>query len=340
MFVLRDVAFHSSNLIAFEEQRCHLRKREQFFGHDTRWDAPDSIYKPILKNKPRLFCVCNLVKSFCVSCSVALPILRTIGNAVLGRALAVAIMGLKKLLGSVFCLLVVYTARSEVRVSVLDVNGVAWLTYECTAGEVVRAFALDVSVDRGQIVGVSGFLRGESKAGATGYGIFPASFRDHIVVNSATNIDWNSADYTPLALVTDSPGDTLPGLNSSGVTLELGGLWNPNDAAAVPAARGLLCTLQLNQAANVSVAANISRGGIVGAFAGVAIEPVFIGGLVGPAITSATVQDGMMTVIYKGGELQTAPSVSGPWSDTGDSSGRYLDPVVTGQMKFYRVRSL
>ena len=248
-------------------------------------------------------------------------------------------MDLGKFLGIVFCLLVVHVARSEVRVSVQDTNGVAWLTYQCTAGEVVRAFALDVSVDRGQILGVSGYFRGESKPGATGYGIFPASFRDHIVVTSPTNIDWSASDYTPLAVTSDSPSDTLPGLNSSGVTLELGGLWDPNNGTTVPASSGTLCALQLSEPANVSVAANVSRGGVVGVFAESTIQPVFIGSYVGPAITSATVQDGIMTVIFKGGELQTAPSIEGPWSDTGDSSGRYLDLVVTGQMKFYRVRS-
>jgi len=33
---------------------------------------------------------------------------------------------------------------------------------------------------------------------------------------------------THRCVVADYPGDTQPGLNSSGITLELGGLWDPN----------------------------------------------------------------------------------------------------------------
>ena len=47
------------------------------------------------------------------------------------------------------CLLVA-SARAEVRVFVQEENRAASIKYECTGGEVVRAFALNVSVDRGQ----------------------------------------------------------------------------------------------------------------------------------------------------------------------------------------------
>jgi hypothetical protein len=241
-------------------------------------------------------------------------------------------------LGFLFGLLLVASTRAEVRVSVQDTNGIAWITYACTAGEVVRAFALDVSVDKGQIVGVFGFFRGLSQPGSTGYGVFPASFRDYIVVGSGTNIDWSRSDYTPLADVSDSPGNTLPGLNSPGVTLELGGLWDPTVPAAIPGPSGTLCALQLSQSANVSVAANVIRGGVVSAFPGTIIQPVFIGGPVGPQINSATLQNGVMTVLFSGGELQTAAAADGPWTDTGNLSGIYMDPVGTNQAKFYRVR--
>ena len=55
---------------------------------------------------------------------------------------------------------------AEVRVYVEPLGGLAWLKYECTAGEVVRAFALDVTVDRGVILGVSDYVVGESTASA------------------------------------------------------------------------------------------------------------------------------------------------------------------------------
>src|SRR5579859_3818756 len=123
-------------------------------------------------------------------------------------------------------LLLSATGRAEVRVFVQDSNSLALIKYECTGGELVRAFALDVSVDQGQIIGISNFLRGPSTAGATGYGIFPASFRDHLAAGAGTNVNWAASDYTPLAVPADAPADTLPGLNSSGVTLEFAGLWD------------------------------------------------------------------------------------------------------------------
>src|SRR5690242_7617903 len=116
------------------------------------------------------------------------------------------------------------------------------------------------------------FFRGPGSAQATGYGIFPASFRDHLA-GTGSDIDWSSSDYAPLADVTDSPGDTLPGLNSSGVTLELGGLWDPTVAGASPGPSGTLCALQLSQPARVSVSANLTRGGVISAFPGTLITP-------------------------------------------------------------------
>jgi hypothetical protein len=241
------------------------------------------------------------------------------------------------LIAGLIALHVACAARAEVRVFVQSSNGVAWVQYTCTAGEVVRAFALDVSVDRGQILGVSGFFRGDSKAGATGYGIFPASFRDHINVGAGTNIDWSSSGYSPVAVPADSPNDTLPGVNSSGVTLELGALWDPTVPAAAPGPAGTLCALTLSQPARVSLAPNISRGGVVSAFPDIAINPVFTGTIVGPAITSATIQNGRMSVLFNGGELQTATAVDGPWTDTGDVSGSHLESLGTNQTKFFRV---
>jgi hypothetical protein len=244
-------------------------------------------------------------------------------------------------LGTLLGLLLVTSGRAEVRVFIEDNGGVVGLQYECTAGEVVRAFALDVLVDHGQITNVSGFFRGPSRVGATGYGIFPASFRDNFTVAVETNIDWEATNYTPLASSADLPTDTLPGLNSAGVTLELGGLWDPTVPETIPGPTGALCALALSQPATVSVRANVSRGGVVSAFPGSVIQPVFFGAFVGgPSITSATLQNGLMTILFSGGELQTAFSVNGPWNDTGDISGNHIEALGTNQMKFYRVRKL
>ncbi len=142
-----------------------------------------------------------------------------------------------------------------------------------------------------------------------------------------------------LANPADNPANTLPGLDTSGVTLELGGIWDPTVLAAIPGPTGILCGLELSQPANVSVTANVVRGGVVSAFSGITLQPVFTGGPVGPLMVSATLQNGMMTVLFHGGELQTATSVNGPWVGTGDRSGAHTEPIGTSPMRFYRVSS-
>jgi hypothetical protein len=238
------------------------------------------------------------------------------------------------------CLLSAW-AQGEVRVFVQDMGGAAWIKYECTAGEAVRAFALDVSVNRGQIIGISDFFRGVSTAGARGYGIFPSAFRDHITPGPGTNIDWNVSGYTPLAVAADRPADTLPGLNSSGVTLEFGGLWDPTVPAAMPDPAGTLCALQISEPAQVSVAANAARGGVVSAMPDVLLTPVFSGAAVAPpfpAITGVTLVDGLLIVYFRDGELLTAPTTTGPWTGTGNTSGTYTNAVQGTAARFYRVR--
>ena len=231
------------------------------------------------------------------------------------------------------CLLAA-SSQCAVRVFVQDTNGVAAIKYECTAGEVVRSFALDVSLAKGRVLGITNFFRGESKVGAKGYGIFPAAFRDYITVSSGTNANWNTNGYTPLAVVADSPTNTLPGLNSAGVTLELGGLWDAAAPAAFPPAAGTLCALQVSEAAEVSVAANASRGGVVSATSGVSITPVFAGALVepleAPAITnqpaSLTVCAGSPAVFHVGA---TGTGLTYQWRVSGNGGTTFTNISAT-----------
>jgi hypothetical protein len=231
------------------------------------------------------------------------------------------------------------SAQASVRVFVQDTNGVAWLKYQCTAGEVVRSFALDVTVDQGVIFGVSDFLVGVSKPAAKGYGIFPASFRDHATVNSGTNVTFDATQYSPAAVVADFPSDTRPGLNSSGITLEFGALWDPNLPAAIPGPTGTLCALHLSRAANVSVTPNVSRGGVIASPPDVALTTIFAGTFVDAdaVILSATVTNGVLNLTFKGGELETAPAAPGPWTGTGNSTGSLSEAIATSGSKFYRV---
>jgi hypothetical protein len=229
-------------------------------------------------------------------------------------------------------------SQAEVRVFVTDTNGVAWLGYECTSGESVRAFALDVSVDRGQIIGISDFFRGPGTASATGYGIFPSSFRDHLASAGVTNINWSDSAYSPVANPADSSTGTLSGLGTAGVTLEFGALWDPGTPAAIPPSSGVLCSFTLSQPAIISVAANVLRGGVVST-SPLPITLNLKGGIVGPAILNTTIQDGTTQILFKGGELQTAPGINGPWTGTGELSGSYQEPFDPGQARFFRVRT-
>jgi hypothetical protein len=201
----------------------------------------------------------------------------------------------------------------------------------------VRSFALDVTVDGGQILGVTNYFRGLSTAAARGYGVFPASFRDNVIVSSGSNAVWTAAQYSPLAVPADNPLGTLPGLNSSGVTLEFGAIWNPTVPAAAPPSSGTLCALILSQTAQVTVAPNAARGGIVPSPPELVITPQFSGALVGPAILSARVTGGQITVLFQSGELERAPAAPGPWTGTGNSSGSYTAAISGAPAQFYRV---
>ncbi len=229
------------------------------------------------------------------------------------------------------------STQAAVRVFVQQTNGLATINYQCTAGEVVRSFALDVTVDRGQILSVTNYFRGLSTTGARGYGVFPASFRDNVTVSSGTNADWSSPAYSPLAVSADNPGGTLPGLNSSGVTLEFGAIWDPAVAAAAPPASGMLCALGLSQTANVTVGPNAARGGLVPSPPELIITPQFSGALVGPAILSAAVNSGQITVLFQSGELEAATAPEGPWTGTGNTSGAFSESINAAPAKFYRV---
>jgi len=236
---------------------------------------------------------------------------------------------------------------AEVRVFVEDAGGMAWLKYECTGGEIVRAFPLDVVVDQGEIIEISDFFIGVSTATAQGYGMFPTAFRDHLTVSPDGNVDWAAAAYTPVASSGDNPLGTQPGLGTAGVTLELGGLWDPNDAFTTPPSAGTLCMLQLSEAANVSVTANVARGGLLSATPAPIDDAVFTSAYVSPRpdspiISEVFVGDGLITIRFSGGDLEataTLPAEAEDWETIGTANGEYEVPLQSGEgARFYRVR--
>jgi hypothetical protein len=156
------------------------------------------------------------------------------------------------------------SALADVRIVVEPNEGLAKINYD-TDGEKVRAFALDITVDAGAIIDITGFIRGESTAENPGYGIFPANFGRYITVDAESGevAAWDIADYTPVADPCD-PG-ALGGLGTEGITIEMGALYYPADdnSPNAPPNSGTLCTLVLSDVANVSVSLNEARGGIV-----------------------------------------------------------------------------
>lgn len=246
----------------------------------------------------------------------------------------------KKWIGLFVLVIIAEPVSASVRVYVEDAGGKALIKYECTAGEIIRAFALDVTVSEGQITGISDFFRGECTSAAQGYGFFPSAFRDHVVVTNGTNVNWDVSNYSPLAVPTDRSDDTQPGFNSAGVTLEFGALWRSDVPATSPPASGVLCALELSQPALVSIAENHARGGIVPVAPGGVIQKEFQAAFVDPEIivTGIAVSNGVVTITFKGGELETANELSGPWVSTGNNSGSYSFAAGTAEVKFFRVR--
>lgn len=155
-------------------------------------------------------------------------------------------------------------AMAAVHITVESDGSMAAVKY-ATDGERVRAFALDITVNKGKIVGISDFIRGESTAKKPGYGIFPGNFGRYITVDATTGevASWDPNGYTPVADPCD-PG-ALGGLGTNGITVEMGALYYPtgDDSPNAPPTSGLLFKLTLSEAATVTIALNEARGGVV-----------------------------------------------------------------------------
>jgi len=171
---------------------------------------------------------------------------------------------MKKLCALLAVLVAASPALAAVRI-IAEPNGMTVAIKYETDGEKVRAFALDITVDTGKIVGISDFIRGESTAANPGYGIFPANFARYITVNADTGevAKWDVNDYTPVADPCDS--GALGGLGTNGITIEMGALYYPTEdnSPNAPPNSGQLFTLTVSEPATVTIALNEIRGGVV-----------------------------------------------------------------------------
>lgn len=158
--------------------------------------------------------------------------------------------------------LIASPAWATVNITVTDLgDGVAEISYDATSEtQLVRAFALDITVDAGNIVEVNDFKTGVSVADDDGFGIFPANFSRYITVNAQGDVDnWGVAGYTPVADEAD-PG-AAGGLGGPAITIEMGSLYDGD--ANKPPKSGVLCTLKVDTSCNMSVTTNAMRGNIV-----------------------------------------------------------------------------
>ncbi len=123
-------------------------------------------------------------------------------------------------------------------------SGVYEVSYE-TDGNLPRAFALDIEVDAGTIDAVDTSMN-------TAYDIYPGSI---VIIDNDIN-DPGSA------VCGNSYPDTLGGIGTAGVTIEMGSLYADSDPA--PDTSGVLFTFTVSDtAAVVTITENGIRGGIV-----------------------------------------------------------------------------
>ena len=131
-----------------------------------------------------------------------------------------------------------------------------------------RAFALDLTVTDGNIVACEPNVAGECTSTSKGFGIFPGT----IDVNDITGVV--DSNGTPVAPQGDLPSDTLPGLDSNGITIETGSLYVDSNA---PGNTGTLCRITVDAACTLNITTNVSRAGVVlenGASTEDAVSPV------------------------------------------------------------------
>ena len=177
---------------------------------------------------------------------------------------------MKKITLILAVLLFVAPAMGAVTLTATDLgDGRVSISY---SGDAVSAFGIDITVESPAVItDVCDYNVGESVTGNIGYGIFPGT----IDINTADGTVAN--DGTPVA-PSDDPG-AQTGLNTGGVTLEIGALYEDGNA---PGTSGTLCVVVVDcngatQDVNLTIAGNSTRGNVVLTDATEAISPNYNG---------------------------------------------------------------
>jgi hypothetical protein len=155
---------------------------------------------------------------------------------------------MRKIVAALVALLLTSSAWAGVQISCSASGNDVTISYDASSeNELVRAFALDVTVDNGQTIDAVVSTNPD-------YDIYPGS----IVIDAGGNVtDWGS----PIASQSDYPGDTLGGLSTGGVTIEMGSLYAQGETP--PAAADDLITLTVSGNCSVTITENVIRGGVV-----------------------------------------------------------------------------
>ena len=161
---------------------------------------------------------------------------------------------MKKVFCAVILLMASTSLWADISITATDIGeGIVAIDYAGT--ELARAFALDITVDKGKIIDINEYAIGDENFG---YGIFPANFNRYITVLDTGEVeDWFDPNYTPIADAND-PG-ALGGIDSNGITIEMGSLYE----SAAPLLAGRLCTITVSESCLLTVTTNAVRGNVV-----------------------------------------------------------------------------
>jgi len=171
---------------------------------------------------------------------------------------------MKKMIFVLAVLFVTAPAMAGVVVEVVDLAAGCQvnINYDANGTGNIRAFGLDITADGGATIDAIDGLSAD-------YVIYPGS----IVINNNEVNDYG----TPVAEA--GLGGALEGLGYSGITIEMGSLYEMGVDPA-PAATGTLCTLTLSGLCNVTIEENTARGGVVMEDPSADADPTLNGGAV------------------------------------------------------------
>ena len=212
---------------------------------------------------------------------------------------------MKKLVLVLAVLMLVAPAMATVILTCADTDcNEVTISYSVTAEtELVRAFALDITVDGGKVIkSVTAF--------DPNYRIYPGS----IDINETTGKIDNAG--SPVADDTEYPGVTLGGIDTNGVTLEAGSIYAQGDDANTPGTSGVLCVVTVSGECNLSITQNSPRGGVV------MEDAVAVGAFVAPGSGAAAHAVPACQACTCWGDVESTWGFGGPDGkvDTGDTN--------------------